>query len=363
MGAIMANLDLRKRSAIVLAIVLSSCAPEATPVPGPSDSHAAAPRAWVDGESLGALLDQSVVIDASASRPSVTKVELDGWVVRLAIDPLLAGRSPVVFEPVEGRLRITRIPEGSPWARVGLRDGDEIVTVGDLAPTELDALRKLYARGPWKLSVVYDRGGERRELSLRIGQGELWGQSEAALAERRAQIQRARKARQLALEKEREQMHSSFAETMEAHGGLSRHLRCSGDRCRFSLTLINGSVDVWSLLRREAEVEHVFEGETLEGVRFTRVEDSGVLSLVGIEVGDVLVSIAGQPLSSFIEPDLSVIDRVWEQRIGKRTIDLVFERDGERRILELEPVFTSTLGPPPSSRMLTPGMGRLPGSD
>jgi membrane-associated protease RseP (regulator of RpoE activity) len=349
------RVDLRKRSAIVLAIVVSSCVPEAAPDPASSHS-VAAPRSWIDDESLAALLEQSVVIDAGASTPSATVVELDGWVVRLAIDPLIAGRSPVVFEPVEDRLRISMIPEGSPWTRAGLRDGDEIQTLGGLAPTEFDGLRKLYAAGPRELTVVYTRGGERRELILHVAEGQLWGRSDAAMAERRAQHLRARAARQLAVEQEREDRRQSFAEAMEAHGGLSRHIRCSGNRCRISQTLIDQYIPMLLSVRPEAEVEYVFAGETLTGLRFTKIEDSGVLSITGIEVGDVLLSLAGQPVSSFLEPDESLINRATEQMIGKRTIDVVFERDGEQRVLEIEPVFASDLDAPPGSALL-PGLG------
>ncbi|PRQ04348.1 hypothetical protein ENSA5_08570 [Enhygromyxa salina] len=290
--------------------------------PKPTDTEAASASAsasasWVDEHSLATLLDQSIEV-----APGGARVETEGWVVRLALDPVVAGRSPLKFRrSAGGALQVSGIPSGSPWERIGLRDGDVLLSVDGMSPaTQLEQLRARYGEGPREVVIVYQRGDQRSEIELKLRSDLSWRNSPGSSSSPSEPLRPA-----LAGEP------SSTSEGSAPDTELIDELRCpDAEHCQITRAQVDKLLADPSTLARQARVvPSVEDGETV-GFKFYGIRRGSLLKGFGLKNGDLLRAVNGHEITS-IDNAMAAYASLRDEQ----TFALELEREGQPISLEI----------------------------
>ena len=87
------------------------------------------------------------------------------------VKPFTLEKAGVAVKPVDGRLEVTQVAEGKPFARAGLRTGDLLLSVDKEKPKTAEEFRKLVRRNtvPFKVTTfLISRKGERLNLLVHL---------------------------------------------------------------------------------------------------------------------------------------------------------------------------------------------------
>jgi S1-C subfamily serine protease len=329
---VLASPSLARISLYSVALALIGCGDRAASEgdAASGDVAVATAPAWLDASSLDALLDESIDV-----APGGSMVVVDGWVARLAVDPLIAGRSPVrLTAEGDGAVRISEVPEGSPWARIGLRDGDLLVKVDGKSPgAELDALRQRYAECPREVAMELQRDGQALTIRLEINVDRTWksrDSSSTAAKEPRSSLDDV-------LE---DAIGEDDRNTLPGVGLLADHVRCRDEaHCEVSVALVDAYKATPGAFARQARVVPAVDDGVTRGIKFYGIRPGSLPKLLGCKNGDMLTRIDGDDANDVGE----LVARLPKLGRGDR-LRLEYERKGETRSLEIEIVAAFAAG-------------------
>ena len=224
----------------------------------------------------------------------------------------------------DGGARITRVFPETPAAKAGLMEGDVIVAA-DGRPVRGPAMltEKIHAAKPGdRMNFEIVRGGKRSSVTAELEERKgmrivmprfdtnAWGEmppEERARVE--AEIERAQEEARKAVENLRIEIPELQSHARELRW---RALSLRGNRPKLGVELVDTT----------AELREHFGGRQDAGVLVGKVVAGSAAEKAGVRVGDLLVSVAGEP----VETPGDVIEAVSEN--AGKTIDIEVVRDG-----------------------------------
>jgi predicted metalloprotease with PDZ domain len=260
-------------------------------------------------EAAPTLVDQALLADllGEAVEAQADRTSADGLLIRLAFEPLIRQTGPVSLQLVQSTgYRLLGVAEGSPLWQLGLREGDVLTTVdGHAIIGREHELRSQWERRPSRVEIGYQRDGEARTLSLRIRAGSAWRSSESILpggdsvdlvdpfppsAARVDPFSRSNIGGSIGAPSETELtdgMRCVLDDTADSAG------RCEIERATFDRLAANPADIAKQMRIVPATRDGVMQGFKLYGIR-----RASLPSQLGLQNGDTVVAVDGQPLSN-----------------------------------------------------------------